>query len=96
MKKHMEDPAVMAAISQLNAALAAVAGQEVKNLLIVSLIPDQPGSGMAQAAILYKGCDCPVCAQAILTAASRPFGALAEVEFSEAPFTSVHAAREVH
>jgi hypothetical protein len=96
MKKFMDDPAVRAAFDQLHAALTAVAGREVKNLLIIGLIPDQPGSGMAEVSILYKGCDCPDCAKAVLTAASRPFGMMADVEISEAKPTGVTAAREVH
>ena len=96
MRMFMEDPAVEAAADQLRAALAKVAGAEVKNLLVVALIPDQPGSGRTQASVLYKGCNCPGCGEVVLTAASRPFGAGVEVEFSQAAPGSVVPAREVH
>lgn len=95
MKKIMDDPLVRAARETLKAALEAAAGQKVKNLLIMGLIPDQPGSGTAQAAIAYQGCTCSDCAQAVLTAAARPFGGV-EIEMVDAPPSGVTAAREVH
>lgn len=94
MSKYMDNPLVRDAADRLKAALEAVAGGEVKNLLIVSLIPDQPGQGTAQASIFYKGCTCSECGETVLTATSSPFGALVE-RVDVLPGT-VTAAREVH
>lgn len=96
MKKYMDDPIVRVAADTLKAAIEATAGREVKNLLIISLIPNQPGSGTAQACTFYNGCTCHDCAQAVLIAAGSLFGARIELEAGEALLTDAAAAREVH
>lgn len=96
MKKFMDDPAVRAAADTLKAAIEAAAGREVKNLLVISLIPNQLGSGTAQACSFYIGCTCPDCAQAVLIAAGGLFGATIELEGGEAPLTDAATARGVH